>query len=126
VICPAASELTECRPASLHILYHGSTIRPARAAERYEILISPERQRHLIEAIHERNADRDRLFQLIAALANLLDRDIVIETVAGLLKTQPVVDGDSVAFGDVAIRFGADNRVRSVYQIIDGSDSLSD
>lgn len=85
-------------------------------------MTSPKQTRALAEAIHELNAGQDRLFSLIAALGNLLERDVIVETVAMLLDARPVDDGDCVSFGDVAIRFGPDNRVRSIYRTFDGSE----
>lgn len=86
----------------------------------------PGNTRALVEALHELNTEQDRLFALIAALGNLLERDVIVETVAMLLETEPVNDGDCVLFGDVAIRFGPDNRVRSIYRTIDGTDPNAD
>lgn len=84
-------------------------------------MTTPENTRSLIEAIHELNTEREELFRLIAALANLLDRDVVIETVAVILGTNPVDSGDVVSFDDIAIRFDADNRVCGIYRTIDGT-----
>ena len=84
-------------------------------------MTNPEQTRALIEAIHELNLERERLFRLIAAIANLLDRDVVIEIVSSFLGTEPVEEGDCVVFDDVAIRFGSDDRVKSVYRTIDGA-----
>ncbi len=85
-------------------------------------MTSPDQTRALAEAIHELNAEQDRLFALIAALSNLLDRDVIVETVSMLLDVEPVDEGDCVVFADIAIRFGPDNRVRSMYRTIDESE----
>ena len=86
-------------------------------------MTTPEKNaRALLEAIQELTTERERLFQLIAALANLLDRQVVIEIVGSFLGIDPVEQGDCVVFDDIAIRFGADNRVKSVYQTFDGTD----
>lgn len=74
-----------------------------------------------MEALHEYSNDQDRLFGLVASLANLLDKDLVVETMQSVLGIEPVHDGDCVIFDDLAIRFGQDNRVKSVYRTIDGS-----
>lgn len=74
-----------------------------------------------MEALHEYSNDQDRLFGLVASLANLLDKDLVVETMQSVLGIEPVHDGDCVIFDDLAIRFGEDNRVKSVYRTIDGS-----
>ena len=89
-----------------------------------ETMDSPEQRRLFIETMHELSTEQDRLFQLIAALANLLDRDNVTETVRKILDIEPVESDDCVVFGDIAIRFGADNRVKSVYKTIDGTNPV--
>jgi len=38
-----------------------------------------------------------------------------------VLGIDPVQDGDCVIFDDLAIQFGKDNRVKSVFRTIDGS-----
>jgi len=74
-----------------------------------------------MEALHEYSNDQERLFGLVANLANLLDKDLVVETMQSVLGIEPVYDGDSVIFDDLAIRFGQDNRVKSIFRTIDGS-----
>ena len=66
-------------------------------------------------------SDHERLFGLVASLANLLDRELVVQTVSGVLDIDPVYDGDCVIFNDLTIRFGPDNKVTSVFRTIDGS-----
>jgi len=86
-------------------------------------MTSREETRHLVDAIHEQNLERDRLFQLIAALANCLDRDVVVEIMQSHLGIEPVTDGDSTMFDDIAVRFNNDGRVTSICQVIDGTDT---
>lgn len=74
-----------------------------------------------MEALHAYSDDQDRLFGLVASLANLLDKDLVVETMQSVLGIEPVHDGDCVIFDDFAIQFGQDDRVKSVYRTIDGS-----
>lgn len=78
-------------------------------------------KRRLIDAIHEQNLERDRLFQLVAALANCLDRDVVVDIMHSHLGIEPVDDGDSTVFDDIVVKFDANGRVTSIYRIIDGS-----
>ena len=66
-------------------------------------------------------SDQERLFGLVASLANLLDRELVVETIATVLGIDPVYDDDCVIFDDLAIRFGPDDRITSVFRTIDGS-----
>ena len=61
---------------------------------------------------------QDRLFQLVAALANLLDRGQVVATVENVLGIKGVSNGDCVVFDDIEVRFGADGRVKSVYRVV--------
>ena len=68
--------------------------------------------------------ETEDVFQLIACLANVLDRAVLIETVETLLAAKAVVTGDSVVIDDISIRFGADNRVRSVCRTVDGTIGL--
>ena len=82
---------------------------------------SPEQQRALLEAICDVDSGHERIFELVAALANLFDRRVVVETLAALLDEKPVDDGDSVSFGDIAIRFDANDRLTSIYRTFDGS-----
>ena len=74
-----------------------------------------------MEALHEYSNDQERLFGLVASLANLLDKDLVVETMQSVLGIEAIHDGDCVIFDDFAIRFGEDDRVRSVFRTIDGS-----
>ena len=83
---------------------------------------SPEDTRQLIEALHAQSQDQDKLFQLIAALANCLDRDFVIETMKGYLGIEPVEKDGCVLFDDIAASFGKDGRVKSLYRVIDGTE----
>ena len=79
-----------------------------------------EHKRRLIEAIEEQNLSQERLFQLIAALANFLDRQVVIETMQHILHIDPVEDGDRVLFDDIVVSFDANGRVKGLYRLIDG------
>ena len=71
---------------------------------------------------HSNDSSRhEELFQLIAGLANCLDRKIVIETMEVFLDTKPVEKDDCVLFDDIALKFDDDGRVTSLYRIIDGT-----
>ena len=83
--------------------------------------ISAEQRRMWVEALNAHTTDQDRLFALVASLANLLDRDLVVETVESVLGIKAVHEGDCVIFDDLAIRFGSDDRVKSIFRTIDGS-----
>lgn len=84
-------------------------------------MTTAEERRQWIEALHAYRDDSERLFMLVASLANLLDRALVIETMESVLGIPAVHDGDCVIFADLAIRFGSDDRVKSVFRTIDGS-----
>ena len=84
-------------------------------------LTTPEERQQWLDALHADHSDQDRLFSLVAGLANLLDRDQVVETISSVLGIEPVRDGDCVMFDDLAIRFGADGKVKSIFRTIDGS-----
>ena len=84
-------------------------------------MTSPEERQQWLDALHTHHSDQDRLFSLVAGLANLLDRQQVVETIGSVLGISPVEDGDCVMFDDLAIRFGADGRVKSISRTIDGS-----
>ena len=84
-------------------------------------MTSPEERQQWLEALHTHHTDQDRLFALVAGLANLLNREQVVETIGSVLDIEPVHDGDCVMFDDLAIRFGADGRVKSIFRTIDGS-----
>ena len=86
-------------------------------------MTTAEQRRQWIEALHAYRDDSDRLFALVASLANLLDRALVIETMESVLGVKAVHDGDCIIFDDLAIRFGKDDRVKSVFRTIDGSAS---
>lgn len=84
---------------------------------------SPEQTRRLIEAIDAQNLERERLFQLIAALGNCLEREVVIETMQHFLGVEPVEEEDRVVFDDTAVSFDRSGRVKGLYHVIDGSTS---
>ncbi|HSN51772.1 MAG TPA: hypothetical protein VLS87_04520 [Woeseiaceae bacterium] len=84
-------------------------------------MTSAEDRRRWIEALHAYRDDSERLFGLVASLANLLDRALVVETMESVLGVTAVQDGDCVIFEDFAIRFGSDDRVKSVFRTIDGT-----
>ena len=81
---------------------------------------SPKQTSRLVEQLYAHNPEQESLFQLIAALANCLDRDIVIETMKHILSIEPVEKGDCVNFDDIAVRFDADGRVKSLSRVING------
>lgn len=81
----------------------------------------PDELNELSGALDGRQADQERLFGLVASLANLLDRELVVETLASVLGIEPVYEDDCVIFDDLAIRFGRDGKVASVFRTIDGS-----
>ena len=87
-------------------------------------MTSSEDRQQWLDALHAHHSDQDRLFSLVAGLANLLDRRQVVETIGSVLGITPVEDGDSVMFDDLTIRFGADGRVKSVFRTIDGSRTI--
>ena len=84
-------------------------------------MTSPEEKRRWVEALHQQNLDQEKLFQLIASLANLLDRDVVVETMQTILGIEPVDQGDCVLFDDLTVKFGATGRVVGIYRTIDGN-----
>ena len=84
-------------------------------------MTTPEQRQQWLEALHTHRSDQDRLFELVASLANLLDRDLVVETMSSVLGIEPVIEDDCVMFDDIAIRFGKDDRVKSVFRTIDGN-----
>jgi len=84
-------------------------------------LTDQDQKRQWMEALHEYSNDQERLFGLVASLANLLDKDLVVETMQSILGIEPVHDGDSVKFDDLEIQFGQDDRVKSITRTIDGS-----
>jgi hypothetical protein len=86
---------------------------------------SAESDRRLIEGIREQNLEQERLFQMIAALGNCLDRNAVIETMQHILGVDPVESGDGVLFDDIAVSFDKDGRVKGLYRVIDGSERPS-
>jgi hypothetical protein len=86
-------------------------------------MTTAEQRRQWIEALQAYRDDSDRLFGLVASLANLLDRELVIETMESVLGITAVHDGDCIKFEDLAIRFGRDGRVKSVFRTIDGTGS---
>ena len=87
-------------------------------------MTTAEERRQWIEALHAYRDDSERLFALVASLANLLDKALVIETMESVLGIPAVQDGDCVIFDDMAIRFGSDGRVKSVFRTIDGSGAM--
>jgi len=84
-------------------------------------LTDQDQKRQWMEALHEYSNDQERLFGLVASLANLLDKDLVVETMQSVLGIEPVHDGNRVIFDDLEIQFGQDNRVKSITRTIDGS-----
>ena len=83
-------------------------------------MTTAEQRRQWIEALHAYRDDSERRFGLVASLANLLDRKLIIETMESVLGIAAVHDGDCIIFDDLAIRFGSDDRVKSVFRTIDG------
>lgn len=83
-------------------------------------LTSAEEKRRWVAALHEQNLEQEKLFQLIASLANLLDRDVVVETMRTILSIEPDDKGECVHFDDLTVKFGANGRVVGIYRTIDG------
>ncbi len=65
--------------------------------------------------------ERDRLFQLVASLANLMDKAAIVETIKSVLGIEPVEMEDCILFDDISVRFGADRRVISICHTLDGT-----
>jgi hypothetical protein len=84
-------------------------------------MATAEQRRQWMEALHAYREDSERLFELVASLANLLDKALVVETMESVLGKPALHDGDCVIFDDLAIRFGSDDRVKSVFRMIDGT-----
>ena len=84
-------------------------------------MTTEEQRRQWMEALHAYRDDTERLFALVASVANLLDKALVVETMESVLGVAAVHDGDCVIFDDLAIRFGSDDRVKSVFRTIDGT-----
>ena len=84
-------------------------------------MTTSEQRRQWEEALHAYRGDSERIFALVASLANLLDKALVIETMESVLGITGVQDGDCIIFNDLAIRFGNDDRVKSVSRTIDGT-----
>lgn len=87
---------------------------------------TPEDRRRWVAALHDQNLEQERLFQLIASLANLLDREIVVETMQSILGIQPVNDGDCVLFGDLTVKFDSGGKVIGIYRTIDGQTDITE
>ncbi|MFQ5546787.1 MAG: hypothetical protein ACE5FV_00735 [Woeseia sp.] len=87
---------------------------------------NPDQNREWMRAQHAQKLEHDRLIQLIAGLANCLDRKFVIETVEAILRVKSVEKGDCVHFDDLALRFGDDGRLLSLYRVIDGTTRPAD
>ena len=86
----------------------------------------PEDPQYPLGMLDMHDTDQEKMFGLVASLANLLDKELVVETVASVLGIEPVYDDDCVVFDDLAIRFGRDGKVASVFRTIDGSGHLTD
>lgn len=84
-------------------------------------MTTAEQRRQWVEALQAYRDDSERLFGLVASVANLLDKALVVETMESVLGVVAVHDGDCVIFDDLAIRFGSDDRVKSVFRTIDGN-----
>lgn len=85
---------------------------------------TPEERRRWIEALHEQNLEQEKLFQLIASLANLLDREIVVETIRSILGIEPVEKDDCVLFDNLSMKFDDRGKIIGVYRTIDSTDVL--
>ena len=55
-------------------------------------------RRQWMEALHEYGNDQDRLFGLVASLANLLDKDLVVETMQSVLGIYARETGQGMIF----------------------------
>ena len=66
-------------------------------------------------------SNQQRIFQLIASLGSLLDKEMLVETVQSILGVEPVELDDCVHFDDLSVKFGRNGKVIGVYRMIDGS-----
>jgi hypothetical protein len=102
----------------------GSAVRPNGATDRKYgklLLSSREPIRPSNETLDAKDEEQERLFRLIASLANCLDRRMAIETVQHFLRIDPIEIGNCVFFDDIAVGFNASGRVNSLYRVIDGT-----
>ncbi len=86
-----------------------------------EFLNSPEPTHGWGETLYDQHSERDRLFQLVASLANIWDKALVVETVKSVLGIEPVEMEDCVFFDGLTIKFGDDGRVTGLYHTFDGT-----
>lgn len=86
-----------------------------------ELLSNPDPTNGWNDNICDQPVARDRVFQLVASLANILDKPMVIETMRSVLGIEPVEVDDCILFNDLAVKFGEDGRVIGLYQTFDGS-----
>lgn len=85
---------------------------------------TPAERRRWVEALHEQNLEQERLFQLIASLANLLDKEIVVETIHSILGIAPVEKDDCVLFDNLSMKFDDRGKIIGIYRTIDSTDVL--
>jgi len=71
------------------------------------------------EMLGDQHLERDRLFQLVAGLANIMDKAILVETMKSVLGIEPVEMEDCILFDDISIRFGDDGRVIGICHTLD-------
>lgn len=88
---------------------------------RIEFLSNPEPTHGWSEMLGDQHLERDRLFQLVASLANLMDKPILVETMKSVLGIEPVEMEDCILFDDISIRFGDDGRVIGICHTLDGT-----
>ncbi len=85
------------------------------------LLNDPQPNHGLNEVLCDQHLDRDRLFEIVASLANLLDKPMFVETMKSVLGVEPVEVEDCVLFDDLTIKFNSDGRVVGLYQTLDGT-----
>ena len=88
---------------------------------RNKLLNDPHPNHGLNEVLCDQQLDRERVFEIVASLANLLDKPMFVETMKSVLGVEPVEVEDCVLFNDLTIKFSNDGRVIGLYQTLDGT-----
>ena len=91
------------------------------AAPRIKLLNDPRATHGLNDVLCDQQLERDRVFEIVASIANLLDKPMFVETMKSVLGVEPIEVEDCVLFDDLTIKFGDDGRVIGLYRTLDGT-----
>ena len=91
------------------------------AAEDIMSYSNPKERRATIEALHSQNVEYKKLLGVVLQLSKPMQRDQILGAFQAELGIKPIIKGDFVLFGRLALQFDENERLVDLYVAIEGT-----